>query len=154
MSTRIHRFVPSDIDFVPPSAATAATITWLKTMVDAYLIEATEPDHITFFDCGAGLETVSCPTCGVDIGDLLWKDWMDASYAEATGFTMSQKTLACCETTVALNQLIFDAPCAFGRFAIEITDTLTSLTDDEVAQLMNEAGSKLGSALMRIDAHY
>ncbi len=154
MSTRIHNLIPRDIYFIPDAADVARTVSWLISRIEAYKIVAVTPGHLIFFDCGGGLDTVCCPICGADIGDPLWKDWMDTSYSQTNGFTLSTRTLACCGSSVQLDQLVFDAPCAFGSFAIEITDTMATLTDEERADLLRETEMRLGCPLIWIDAHY
>jgi hypothetical protein len=154
MTTRVHKFVPVDARHVPTSNNVSTTLTWLQSNVDAYQIEAVQLGHITFFDCGGGLDLVACPHCRRDIGGPLWKDWMDESCTLETGFTLTERLLPCCRTSVRLDQLYFDPLCAFGSFAIEITDTMKTWLDDEFAALQVELAKRLSCALQRIDAQY
>jgi hypothetical protein len=138
---------------VPPSDAVAAALTWAQQHVDAREIAACTPGHIIFFDCGAGLDLVGCPHCRKDIGPL-WKDWMDQSCELATGFTLTERMLPCCGKPVRLDQLVFDGFCAFGSFAIEITDTMTNLSEEEFAALQHKLEARLDCKVLRVDAHY
>jgi hypothetical protein len=72
-----------------------------------------------------GLDTLLCPNCHTDVGDPFWKDWMDDSYGDGAGFTLTKQTLACCGAEIGLDALKFDAHCAFGSFGIDIIDTMT-----------------------------
>jgi hypothetical protein len=154
MSTRIHRFIPADTHHVPAPEKVSVTLEWLRAHVDAYKIDAISPGHIIFFDCGEGLDKVLCPVCGTDVGDPFWKDWMDSSYDEDAGFMLTLRALACCKTDVRLDQLVYDAPCTLGSFAIEITDTMKTWPDVEIEELMREIAQRLDCPLIRIDAHY
>jgi hypothetical protein len=84
----------------------------------------------------------------------MWKDWMDQSCELTTGFTLTKRTLSCCGKPVRLDQLVFDGLCAFGSFAIEITDTMTNLSDDAFATLHQGLQARLECKLLRADAHY
>jgi hypothetical protein len=153
MSTRIHRFVPRDPHFVPPAADVEVALAWLPSEVDAYKIEAVTPGHVIFFDCGGGLGDVLCPKCRTDIGPL-WKEWMDDSYTDEGGFALTSQTLICCGEDVRLDQLIFVSHCAFGSFGIDMIDTMTTLSDAEVAALMEQVEVLLSCKLQHVDAHY
>jgi hypothetical protein len=154
MSTRIHRFVPLDVCHVPAAAEIEDALSWLGSKVPAYKINAEAPGHITFIDCGGGLDIVACPKCRTDVGGAFWKDWMDASWTEAGGFTLTERQLPCCGKIARLDALYFDPRCAFGSFEIAITDTMTTLSDEELDALMRQIEMRLGCPLQRVDAHY
>jgi hypothetical protein len=154
MSTRLHRFVPVDVHHVPAAAAIETALSWLKSHVAAYKIEAGTPGHITFIDCGGGLDVVACPACRTDVEASLWKDWMDASWADGSGFSLTERQLPCCGTTARLDALYFDPKCAFGSFEIAITDTMKTLSDAELEIVMAEVETRLDYKLHRVDAHY
>lgn len=154
MSTRLHRFVPLDVQHIPPAAAIETARTWLAGAIAAYKVEAVTPGHITFFDCGGGLDRIFCPHCKTELDTELWKDWMDASWSKAAGFTLTARKLACCGQTVRLDALGSDPLCAFGSFALVITDTMKSLSDAEFLAIQAELETRLGCALQQVDAHY
>jgi hypothetical protein len=79
---------------------------------------------------------------------------MDENYTKDAGFALTSRTLACCSADVRLDQLIFDAHCAFGSFGIDMTDTMTTLSDGEVAALMKQVEVLLSCKLQHVDAHY
>jgi hypothetical protein len=154
MSTRMHRFVPLDVRHVPAATETEDALSWLRSKVAAYKIEALKPGHITFIDCGGGLDVVACPSCKTDVGGEFWKDWMDGSWTEAGGFDLTGRQLPCCGKTARLEALYFDPKCAFGSFEIAITDTMTTMSEAELDTLKRDLEIKLGCPLHRIDAHY
>jgi hypothetical protein len=154
MSTHVHRLIPLDPYVVPGATDIQAAVAWLHTQIKAYRIEAVTPGHVTFFDCGGGLDTVLCPNCHTDVGDPLWKDWMDDSYIDGAGFTLTKRTLACCGSEIGLDALKFDAHCAFGSFGIDITDTMTTLGESELKAQMDHVATILACPLQRVDARY
>jgi hypothetical protein len=154
VSTRIHSFVPVNVRHVPLPFTVTLALDWLRQTIDAREISACTPGHIIFFDCGEGLDLVGCPHCRKDIGGPLWKDWMDESCTLETGFTLTGRVLPCCGKSARLDQLVFDGLCVFGSFAIEITDTMTNLSDDEFAMLGAELQARLQCRLVGVDAHY
>jgi hypothetical protein len=154
MTTRLHKFVPHDIRHMPPAAAVDTALTWLRAAVDAYKIEAEAPGHIMFFDCGGGLDKIFCPCCKTEVDAELWKDWMDAAWTEDSGFTLTSRVLPCCGSSTSLEALGSEPLCAFGSFALVITDTMTTLSDEEWASLSKELESRLQCSLVRVDAHY
>jgi hypothetical protein len=154
MSTRMQRFVPVDAHHVPAAAQIESALSWLRSNVNAYKIEAEAPGNITFIDCGGGLDVVACPACRTEVESGFWKDWMDASWTQSGGFTLTDRQLPCCGKTARLDALYFDPKCAFGSFEIAITDTLTTLTGEELSALMRQLETRLMCPLHRIDAHY
>jgi hypothetical protein len=153
MSIRMHRFIPLDPHFIPLDVNVQTALIWLRSHIDAYQIETVIPEHIIFFDCGGIFDDVLCPQCRKDIGPL-WKQWMDESYTQDAGFALSSRALDCCGADVRLDQLIFDAHCAFGSFGIDMTDTMTTLSDAEVTALMEQAEVLLSCKVQHVDAHY
>jgi hypothetical protein len=153
VTTRIHRLVPASIDFVPGPEAIAAALALARATVDARQIEACVPPFIVFFDCGGNLPDVACPSCKAD-ASAGWDNWMDASCAVDTGFAFTERVMPCCGATVSLETLLLDPPCAFGRFAIEIVDTMTTLSPDRWTRLRRKLETILGCPLTQIDADY
>jgi hypothetical protein len=134
--------------------AVGSALDWLRKTIGARIIDACVPRHVIFFDCGAGLDLVGCPHCQQDIGGPLWKEWMDQSCELETGFKLTERMLPCCAKLVRLDRLVFDPLCAFGSFAIQIADTMTTLSEDEWATLQQELQTHLACPLRRVDAHY
>jgi hypothetical protein len=126
----------------------------VRETIAARIIDTSIPGHVTFFYCGADLDLVGCPHCRKDIGGPLWKDLMDQSSEQGAGFTLTERMLPCCGKPVRPDQLVFDPPCAFGSFAIEVTDPLRTLSDGEWNSRMRELEARLQCLLQRVDAHY
>jgi hypothetical protein len=154
MSTRLHRFVPRDVRHVPTPAKAAVGLAWLRTEIAADKIEAEAPGHITFFDCGGGLDKIFCPSCQTEVDAELWKDWMDAAWTEGAGFTLTSRVLACCSTAISLEALGSAPLCVFGSFALVITDPMTTPSDAELRVMLHKLEAMLGCPLHRVDAHY
>jgi hypothetical protein len=154
MSTRLHRFVPRDVRHVPPAAAVEQALQWLQTAVDAHKIEVEAPGHVTFFDCGVGLDKIFCPHCKTELGAAAWQDWMDAAWRGATGFELTTRVLDCCGRPTSLDALGSDPLCAFGSFALTITDPMTTWSDDDLNTMLSRLENLLSCPLHRVDAHY
>jgi hypothetical protein len=154
MSTHLHRFVPRDVRHVPPAATVEQALQWLQTTVDAHKIEVEAAGHVTFFDCGDGLDQIFCPHCKTEIGAEAWKDWMDAAWKVATGFDLTTRVLDCCGKPSSLDALGSDPLCAFGSFALVITDPMTTWSDDDFDTTLRKLEALLGCPLQRVDAHY
>lgn len=78
-------------------------------------------DFPQFVDCGDDLEGVSCPLCKAEIDSDDWSMLMDASYDDE-GFSSLSITTPCCHKPSSLNDLIYDAPCAFSCFEVDVAD--------------------------------
>jgi hypothetical protein len=154
LSTRLHRFVPRDVRHVPPAATSEDALQWLKTNIDAYKIEVEAPGYVTFFDCGGGLDKIFCPHCKTELGAEAWKDWMDSAWTETNGFTLTSRALNCCGKPTNLDALGFDPLCAFGSFALVVTDTMMALADEDLETIRFTLQNMLGCRLQRVDAQY
>jgi hypothetical protein len=154
MSTRLHRFVPRDVRHVPPAAAVEQALQWLQTAVDAYKIEVEAPGHVTFFDCGCGLDKIFCPDCKAEVGAATWKDWMDSAWKGATDFDLTTRALDCCGKPASLDALGSDPLCAFGSFALVATDTRTTWSDGDREAVLRRLETLLGFPLHLVEAHY
>jgi hypothetical protein len=141
------------MSFVPGSEAIAAGLEYTRREVPASRVEASTPPFVVFFDCG-GLEIdVTCPRCYSDASDI-WDQWMEESCEVDTGFAFTKREMPCCGNIVSLEELHLDPACAFGRFAIEIVDTLTTLSAEQWGEFQRGLEGHLGCTLLRIDAHY
>jgi hypothetical protein len=146
--------VPRDVRHVPPAAAVEQALQWLQTTVDAYKIEVEVPGHVTFFDCGGGLDKIFCPHCKTELGAEAWKDWMDAAWNGATGFGLTTRALDCCGKPTGIDALGSDPLCAFGSFALVVTDTRTTWSDGHLDVVLRRLETLLGCPLHLVDAHY
>jgi hypothetical protein len=154
MSTRLHRFVPRDVRHVPPAAAVEQALQWLRSKVQAYKIEVEAPGHVTFFDCGGGLDKIFCTDCKAEVDAEVWKDWMDSAWKGTIGFELTTRVLDCCGKPASLDALGADPLCAFGSFALVVTDTRTTWSENDRDVALRKLESLLGCPLHRVDAHY
>jgi hypothetical protein len=97
-------------------------------------------------DCGANLADITCPACRAQIAIGDWQQLMDGDYDGASGFfRMAPVAAPCCGHRGTLNELIYDWPMGFSRFAISVRSPgRTALNVDEVTQL----GQLVGSPVM------
>jgi hypothetical protein len=79
---------------------------------------------------------------------------MDRAWSAEGGFTLTTRVLGCCGTATRLDALGSDPLCAFGSFAIEITDTTTTLSESAFDSILRELETSLACRLQRVDAHY
>lgn len=78
-------------------------------------------DHVQFFDCGEGFESVACPRCHAEITPEWWGEVMDRDH-DGAGFALASHITPCCGRGVALNHLVYRMKQGFGRFAITYPD--------------------------------
>jgi hypothetical protein len=154
MSTRLHRFVSRDVRHMPPASAIEAALNWLRSLIAAYKIEVEATGHVTFSDCGGGLDKILCPHCKTEVDAAAWKDWMDSAWTGGTEFNLTSRVLACCNTSTSLENLGSDPVCAFGSFAVVITDPVTTWSDGDLDAVLRRLETVLGCPLQRVDAHY
>jgi hypothetical protein len=107
-------------------------------------------EDIQFVDPGVNLESVSCPSCGAEIGFTLWKQWMDRSYEGK--FIDRSITTPCCGHETDLNALRYDWPAGFARFALRAInpDIENGLLPADRLSVLEEI---LGCKLRQIGAH-
>jgi hypothetical protein len=60
----------------------------------------------------------------------------------------------CCGTETTLNKIKDDYPCMFGRFAIQVTDTMKTYSDVEMDQFRSEIATRLGCPIRYLEARY
>lgn len=100
-------------------------------------IEAFSLDEVEFFDAGENFESAKCPHCGTDVTEW-WPDAMDRAHELSFGDLST--TMPCCGRPASLNDLVYDKPQGFARFAI-------SVTEPGLEELDGEASRKIGEAL-------
>jgi hypothetical protein len=124
-------------------------------------------DKVVFVDQGENFSSVSCPACGSKLNEGWWGaqmseacgldpniDWWDSGFY----FEDSQPTfnnldvvVPCCGALLSLNDLTYDFPAGFARFALEaLYPPILDLTDEQVSRLENVLGCKL----RKVWAHY
>jgi hypothetical protein len=119
MSDHFVRFIPLDPRFVPTQRAQKAAVTILRSAVPrADDVSSDADEQIAFRDCGENFERIECPACHKKIAVGAWLKWMDADYSRNGGFRLKPLTTPCCRTTTTLNDLVYDWPQGFSRYAL------------------------------------
>lgn len=120
MSDNVLRFVSTQPELLPDEASTQAAATIVsRAFPVADRVEVERHDGVRFVDCGPNLESVRCPSCGAELLDGgIWGGLMETSWA--SGFADRQVPMGCCGATVALEDLDYYWPVAFGRFSIDV----------------------------------
>lgn len=120
MSDNILRFVATHPEMLPNEELTQAAARLVsRAFPAADRVEVERHDGVRFIDCGSNLESVRCSSCGTDLLEgRIWSDLMEASWA--SGMTDRRVSVGCCDAIVALEDLEYYWPVAFGRFSIDV----------------------------------
>ncbi|QDV59029.1 hypothetical protein [Rosistilla oblonga] len=119
MSDNWIALIPKDPRYVPDGARqNLARDRFAEIAPDADEIEIKVTDKISFFDCGANFERICCPSCNSEISTEWWQDRMDDDYVDG-GFTLAGYETPCCNARHSLDQLLYEWPQGFARFAID-----------------------------------
>ncbi len=144
MSDNWIALVPEDPSFVPdPSTHESALGLFRELAPNADEIEIKLSDQIKFFDCGANLESITCPHCNQEIGLDWWQDRMEDDH-DGRGFKLAEYSAPCCRTAVNLNALRYEWPQAFARFGIDaMNPDIGELSDDQRHEFERILGTRL-----------
>lgn len=125
MSDDVLSVVPTDPHWQPSRDAADRAAALVAALVDPDVptdidteIDVTWHDTVAVVDCGANLERISCPHCGVSIDTEWWVDLL-AAHSE-DGFASLSTQVPCCGAMTSFDALDYDWPCAFARFEIAI----------------------------------
>lgn len=111
--------VPTDPRFVPEPGRQLEARAWLASIApEAEQIEIKESDQIEFFDCGSNFDRAVCPSCHAEIPMVWWEGRMADDHNG--GFKLDKYQTSCCGAAHTLDELIYDWPRAFGRFALDV----------------------------------
>lgn len=120
MSDDFIRFVPRDPNHVPSSEAQRRATELVRALLpNAHEVKSEQSARIQFFDCGSNFERVSCPHCHAELSLDWWREAMGEGDGGG-GFDLAPLKLPCCRHTSDLNELLYDWPQAFGRFAVTV----------------------------------
>jgi hypothetical protein len=61
--------------------------------------------------------------------------------------------MSCCKRQVQLDEITFENTCMFGRFAIQITDTMKTYSEEEIVGFEERLVTHLGCPLRHLEAH-
>lgn len=149
MADTFLRIIPADPERVPSALARSRAVAVLQRAVPlADNIESQVTDDVRFVDCGTNFETVSCPSCGVDIGEW-WSVVMEVGHEQQ--FRDLRATLPCCGLRTSLNDLVYSWPAGFARYTLEVLNPGVGSLGDRVLERLADA---LGAPIRVIWAHY
>lgn len=115
-------------------------------MGDDVEIEERRYEGVGFESAGAGMESVSCPECGIELarnpGNM---DWLvaelDRIWTPECGYWPLDTTTPCCGSPSSLNDLAYDPPQGFASWSLTARNPTYEM-DDEKCTLV---GAALGS---------
>jgi hypothetical protein len=149
MSDNWIALVPEDPRFVPDAAKQRrAHKRFAEIAPEADEIEIKVSKKVVFFDCGGNFERICCPSCGAEIPVEWWQERMADDDDE--GFKLAAYATPCCEKMVTLNELVYEWPQAFGRFAVDAMNPNIGKLDDKYKR---EFEKILGTKLRVIYQH-
>ena len=144
MSDHYYCFIPTDPSYVPAQKAREAAVDALQSALP-YLqdVEAIVEPRVGFFDCGENFLEVRCPNCDRPIEMHRWTGWLDADAPEQDGFRLDSYEMPCCGARFNLNELVYNGPAGFSRFALRGRNSAGEVAPDLVANLQRVLGCRL-----------
>jgi hypothetical protein len=137
-------FVPTDAHFIPGPAAQGAGVTLLRNVWPTVReIKSEIWDHVQLHDCGENFESVRCPHCDATLDIDKWTDLLDGDRSPMGGFRLEPVSMPCCGESSTLNDLTYEWPQAFGRFALVATAPGGKVPDEVLARLESALGCRL-----------
>jgi hypothetical protein len=105
-------------------------------------IEIKVSEKVEFFDCGANLERICCPSCRAQIPVEWWQERMDEDYGD--GFKLASYATPCCGKKSTLHELVYEWPQGFGRFALDaLNPNIAKLAEKDKREFEKILGTKL-----------
>jgi len=142
MSDNWIRLVPTDPHYVPDRARQIRARARFGEIAPEGKIGAAVFDTVAFFDCGGNFEAIRCPACGAELPVEWWQRCMEEDYG--AGFRLATYVLPCCGAACTLNDLGYQWPQAFGRFALEaLNPGVGALGDEHKKELEEILGAEL-----------
>ena len=150
MSDNWLTLILKDPRLVPERALQDAALSrFSKLVARAEAVEIHTHDAVQFFDCGENFELTSCPTCRAQIPTTCWIDSMDVEFQR--GFPLAAHPLPCCGIEVTLNDLVYDSPQGFARFALSaLKPRIGRLPDDALEELEAILGTEVRVIYQRL----
>ena len=144
MSDDFLVLVPRDPRHIPPIDARKRVLEALARIApNAEELTSEASEEVRFFDCGSNFERIVCPRCSADVDLEWWHDRMDEDSTN-NGFLLATYAMPCCGGSANLNELVYDWPQTFGRFAWEVRNpAIGDLTEATKADLEAAAGMAL-----------
>jgi hypothetical protein len=149
MSENILKLISASPDYVPRNVALQRACELLASFFpEANEANCEASEEVRFIDQGQNWERVLCPVCRAELDTTWWQQAMRA--ASQTGFTDLSVDLPCCGGVSSLNDLQYEWPAGFARFALEVHSPGRDLDDKQLKALEKALGCKL----RKIWAHY
>ena len=143
MSDNWIALIPEDPRFVPDEARQRRAcdrFAEIAPEADEIVIKVSE--RVEFFDCGANMERVLCPSCRSEISIAWWQERMDDDFSE--GFKLAAYRTPCCGSQCTLHELVYEWPQVFGRFAlIAMNPNIGKLEERYLGEFEEMLGTKL-----------
>lgn len=143
MSDNWITIIPEDPHCVPPKECQMQAQALMGQFAPyAEDVEIKVSGRVEFFDCGCNLERILCPSCRHEIAIEWWQGAMDADCGQ--GFKLERYKAPCCGAEHALNELVYDWPQGFGRFAIDVMNPgIAQLNEAQKGQLEQVLGTRI-----------
>jgi len=135
--------IPRDPRLIPtPTRRESALASLAQIVPEADEIELVVEEGVAFFDCGGNFERAACPQCGAELTEW-WSDHMGEDYGEG-GFRLAVYATPCCAHACSLNDLVYEWPQGFARFAVSIRNAgFGELGQEHVRELAETLGTSL-----------
>ncbi len=72
-----------------------------------------------------------------------WQDWMEADDSEGGGFRLQPLVTPCCHRSATLDDLLYDMPQGFSRYALSAMNVGSELSSAVLAKLEDSLGCRL-----------
>jgi hypothetical protein len=150
MSHDVLSIIPRDPKFVPAvDVQQVAQNRISELLINCGEIQIAIYDNVRFIDQGENFEDVTCPKCSSSVVDW-WSGAMESAFQNQ--FEDLTVVMPCCSQELSLNELNYNWPAGFAKFALRINNPNIShnLSDDQMHELENI----LGCQLRQVRAHY
>lgn len=135
MSEHIVKIIPKDPYFHITEQKAQEINNYLKEKITADTIEIMMSKKPVFIDCGANLQSISCPLCKKLLGFDWWGEAMDK--AHKNNFADLAIELPCCGKGSTLNDLLYNFPCGFASVEFDIVNPLVEPDNDCLVYIQN-----------------
>lgn len=120
MSDSFTILLPTDPQVIPAKdQQIAAELIFRQFAPHADNIVSRVTEIVQFFSAGCNFESIGCPACHAPIPLDWWGQRMDDDFDLTSGFKLAFYALPCCGTQTGLNQLDYQWPQGFARYALE-----------------------------------
>jgi len=149
MSDNWITLIPDNPRFVPDLIKQAqARERFAEIAPAADSVEIKVCQKVEFFDCGGNFERILCPSCRLEIPVRWWQLRMEQDYSD--GFMLGEFRTPCCTKPVTLNDLIYEWPQGFARFALDAMNPRFGMLDEKYKEELERI---LGTNLRVIYQH-